>query len=329
MGCGGLTKLAKTGQFGYTLETKNMITLSCVDCQAPLVALEERCGACGRAYTRDHGILVLWPKEMPSLALEEAEHHDHDDGDATDVHQLNAPRNRFYHERLWRELLAQPAGSAFVEIGAGTGHDAAQFVGKYDLLLTDVSPHTLERTAKKLGHEHIQYAAAEGAHVPVGQASVDALYVVATFHHLPDPAAAVREYARVLKSGGVTVLAIEPNATYFRWIKYFRKFLCKLTHADPHEGSHADAEMEGFTYKQLHNYFPAAEWRDVRVEPMWLVAGWWHYVAEFLFRSLRLKKRIQLPEGLEMALVHLDELLFKIPGVKHLGWHWYVRATRV
>ncbi len=303
------------------------MVLICVDCHNQLV--ENHCSHCGRFYEQKNGILIAWPKTMDKLAEEEAEHHDEDDSDAIEVHQLNRPRNVFYHEQLWQEMRELPKGSSILEIGAGSGFDAQVLQDNYALTLTDVSPETLRRLSEKLNNPDIMYIAADGSRLPFANNSFDGIYMVATLHHLPNQQQGIHELARMVKSGGQVYIGIEPNSTYFMWIKYFRGLLCRLIHMDPHKGSHADAEMEGFSYIDLKKYFFGTEWESVTIRPIWFLAGWWHYGSEFLFRSLRLKKRFVLPSILEWLLIYLDEALFKIPGMKYLAWHWSVSAKKL
>lgn len=302
----------------------------CVDCKKPVSEAGERyiCTGCARRYERQGLVLVAWPSAMHRLAEEEAEHHDHDDSDAVEVHQLSRPRNRYYHEALWQAVRTVPRGRRVLEIGAGSGYDAEQLASDYQLILSDVSPETLARLSARLGITAARYVAADGSHLPFANASFAAVYMVATLHHLPYPGQGLAECARVLEPGGKLAIAIEPNMVYFRPIKYLRRFLCRLTRMNPEEGSHADAEMEGFSYRELELLFTTAQWQDVSIRPAWLFAGWWHYLSEFAYRAFRLKKRLILPERIEWALVRLDERLFRIPGVKHLAWHWNVTATK-
>ena len=211
--------------------------LRCVDCHYPLT--ENWCSSCGRIYQQKNGVLIAWPKNLDKLAEEEAEHHDADDGDATEVHQLNRPRNYFYHKKLWQTMKTLPSGSNILEIGAGSGFDAKELVGDYRLTLTDVSPRTLARLREMMRDKEIwrdkeiEYIAADGSHLPFADQSFAGLYLVATFHHLPNPIIGIKEFNRVLQPGGQVCVAIEPNATYFRWIKYSRNFLCRIIHTLP------------------------------------------------------------------------------------------------
>ncbi len=302
----------------------------CVDCKNLLQESKPiRCAFCGRVYEEVEGIIPCYPTNLGKLAKEEAEFHDRFDEHAIDVHQLDQPRNRLYHERLWKGLQAHvPQGARVLEVGMGSGFDALYGLSSFDLTALDISKKTLERAQTRLGREGKTYVAGDGAHVPFTNESFDGVFVVATWHHFEDPASSLAEWHRVLKHGGALVIGVEPNATYFRWIKTLRPLLCRLTHAHPHEGSHADAEMIGFSYTDLRTCFEKEQWHNLQIRPMWFLAGFFHYGLEFLFRALRLKSRLRIPWFLEKSIVYVDELFFLIPWMRYLGWHWIIMAQK-
>ena len=283
-------------------------------------------------YKENPQVRISWPSDMNDLAKDEAEHHDHDHEDPFEVHQLGSWRNRFYHKRMWRLLKKMPEGSRILEVGAGSGFDAKELLGKnYELVLSDVSPETLNRLSKRLNSssgERIHYVALDAQHLPFLNASFDAMYMVATFHHVQNPVIALREAERVLKPGALFILGVEPNLTYFRPLKFFKKMLYRLSHTDPRYISKADAEMEGFSKSQFQLLFKGKEWEDVSIRPMWFIAGFFHYMLEFIFRAFKLSKRLSLPLWFERCIVLLDEFLFKIPGFSYLAWHWIVTARK-
>lgn len=265
---------------------------------------------------------------MGELAKDEAHHHDEDDEDAREVHQLNCPRNVYYHTLIQSYITIVPKGSNVLEIGAGSGYDARALKDEYQLTLSDVSVETLNRLADTLNDGGVTYVAADGEHLPFVDNYFDGAYMVAVLHHFEHADRGLTECARVLKSGGVLVIGMEPNTFYFKWIHRFQGMLYRLTHTDPSYISKADAETKGFSYAELQKLMKAGEWQDVEIQPVWLLAGWWHYTAEFLFRALKLKKRLVLPAAVEKLIVVLDEMLFKLPLIKHLGWHWIIVAKR-
>lgn len=286
------------------------------------------CLACKRTYEQQGAPFLAWPTNMSELAREEAEYHDYFDEQAVEVHQLERPRNLIYHTRIWDMLKKVPKGGRLLEIGAGSGFDAQKLAQEYELVLTDISPKTLDRLAHALKSSNTTYVACDGEKLPFENESFAGVYMIATWHHLEHPDAGLKEAHRVLKPGGMVVMGIEPNAFYFKPIKHLRKLLCGATHTHADGGSHADAEMEGFTYKQMDVMLKSGDWTDVSIQPMWIVAGWMHYGLEFAYRAFKLKKRIVVPAGIERSLVAFDEFLFTLPLMKHVGWHWIISAKK-
>lgn len=293
------------------------------------VSLEESIFTC--TQYKDTNIQVCYAEEMSDLAKEEAHHHDHDDEDATDVHQLDAWRNEYYHAYIWKVLQGVEKGSRLLEIGAGSGYDAKHLIDDYSVVLTDVSPETLFRLQQSLGDKANRvsaYLACDGEHLPFADKQFEGVYMIAVFHHFEQPARALAECSRVLKPGGRLLLGIEPNMTYFRPLKWFQKILYRITHTDPHHISQADAQMIGFSKGQFSILLKNGDWKDISIKPMWFLVGWLHYILEFVYRAFKLKKRIRISRKVEKMLVSIDEFLFKIPGVKYLCWHWIVTARK-
>src|SRR4051812_5566504 len=103
-----------------------------------------------------------------------------------------------------------------LEIGAGTGYFTlnllrAGVVG--EAVATDISPGMLarlERSAADLGLA-VETVACEAAELPFEDDSFDLVFGHAVLHHLPDLAAAFREFRRVLRPGGRIAFCGEPS----------------------------------------------------------------------------------------------------------------------
>lgn len=98
-----------------------------------------------------------------------------------------------------------------LDVGAGTGTFLAFVHGArpaWKLSALDLSKPYLARAKKRLG-DAVEYIAAPAEKMPLKDASVDAAVSIYLFHELPPKirTAAAKEIARVLKPGGIFVLA--------------------------------------------------------------------------------------------------------------------------
>ena len=138
------------------------------------------------------------------------------------------------------------------DLGCGTGglsETLAPFVRR--VVAVDRSEDMLQTARRRLedvANVDVRKGALEA--LPIGDAELDAATLVLVLHHLPDPAAALREAARVLKPGG------------------------RLLVADmlPHDREEYRQQMGhvwlGFSDDQVRRLFAAAGFDDVRVGPL-------------------------------------------------------------
>lgn len=75
------------------------------------------------------------------------------------------------------------------------------------------------------------FLVADGSRFPFRSSAFDCVLVYGVLHHLPDPAAACREVARVLKTGGV-YFGSENNRTIFRGAFEFLQKIAALWHEE-------------------------------------------------------------------------------------------------
>lgn len=90
------------------------------------------------------------------------------------------------------------------DLGCGTGElsaSLAPFVAR--IIAVDRSGEMLEAAERRLRElPNVQVRKGDLESLPLDDAAIDAATLVLVLHHLPDPAAAIRETARVLKPGG-------------------------------------------------------------------------------------------------------------------------------
>ncbi|MCM9076673.1 MULTISPECIES: methyltransferase domain-containing protein [Streptomyces] len=101
-------------------------------------------------------------------------------------------------------------GTRAVDLGCGTGRAMpalrAQVGPRGHVLGVDLTPAMLAAAARHGRTRHGDLLAADCTRLPLARASVDGIFSAGLLDHLPDPAAALREWARVTAADGVLLL---------------------------------------------------------------------------------------------------------------------------
>lgn len=165
----------------------------------------------------------------------------------------DAMREGYFTEEVRKAAIAR-AGlnpeSVVADVGTGTGFMLAGLAPLVKQVYGfDNSPEMLEVARKNLsGSINVELRISEGGSLPLADDSLDAIFANMYLHHVPDPAAAVAEMARVLKPGGRLV----------------------ITDLDRHNHEWMRAEMAdvwmGFDRTQVEEWYRAAGLSDVKVE---------------------------------------------------------------
>lgn len=119
--------------------------------------------------------------------------------------------------KLGKALGHDPgAFSRALEIGAGTGYFGLNLMlaGAVEgLVATDISPGMLQALSESAAdlRLEVETACCKASSLPFADGSFDLVFGHAVLHHLPDLDAAVREFRRVLRPGGVIAFCGEPS----------------------------------------------------------------------------------------------------------------------
>ncbi len=125
---------------------------------------------------------------------------------------VQAPHPIVTRDRL-REVMRPEPGERILEIGPGTGYytlDIAEWVGpegKVEIfdLQQEFLDHTVGRATER-GLANVVPTQGDATALPYEDASMDAAVLTAVLGEIPDPLAALREIARVLKPTGRLVV---------------------------------------------------------------------------------------------------------------------------
>lgn len=148
---------------------------------------------------------------------------------------------RVYEDRCDRVALRAfmpPAGERLLEVGAGFGRLADEYGGYRQVVLLDPSGPLLSAARERLAHDaRYEIVTGDAFRLPFADASFDTVVCIRVVHHFADPRLAIREFARVLRPGGVLVL----ESSNKRNLKAIAAYLLRRQSWSPFErGSHDD-----------------------------------------------------------------------------------------
>jgi arsenite methyltransferase len=135
----------------------------------------------------------------------------------------NAPPNSYFAEvaEQWDEMRSGyftehlrdaaidkahlPPHAVVADVGTGTGFVAAGLASRTDRVMGfDASPDMLAVARRNLAQfNNVEFREATGDQLPVSGEMFDGVFANMYLHHAPDPLAAIKEMARVLKIDGV------------------------------------------------------------------------------------------------------------------------------
>lgn len=278
---------------------------------------------------RDNGILYCVSEESARHEIKkvEMETYSHRADEFSEQHMLSLPMQEYYSLAPIRSL---PKGSVVVELGGGDARFGFQLMREgYSVIESDIAPGTVARVkdvAERHGLHNGAFAVIDAEDLPFKNASIDAVLMVATFHHLPDVKKALNEFHRVLKPGGKVVLLREPASwqyTAFGWLyDLLRHVLRSRNH---NHISHADDETHGFTRAKVHELFSPI-FSDVELVPVQYVEK--IYLQYVILKNKFLKKEFQPAAWICRPLQMIDAVIKKMPVLKNTTWDWDIIATK-
>jgi demethylmenaquinone methyltransferase / 2-methoxy-6-polyprenyl-1,4-benzoquinol methylase len=129
----------------------------------------------------------------------------------------------------WRRVVARaarPEDATVLDVAAGPGNVATELVarGAREVVALDLSERML-RVGYERGHQGIRWVNGDALALPFEDASFDALTISFGLRNVPDPEAAAREFARVLRPGGRVVVCEFAAPTWRPFREVYRRYL--------------------------------------------------------------------------------------------------------
>jgi demethylmenaquinone methyltransferase/2-methoxy-6-polyprenyl-1,4-benzoquinol methylase len=142
----------------------------------------------------------------------------------------------FGQDRHWRRMAARAVapgpGEVIVDVASGTGALARELLaasgGRARVVALDFSPAMLATGAARehaRGTHRLLWCNADGTRLPFADASVDALTIAFGLRNLPEPAAGLAEFSRVVRPGGRLVVLEFSDPVWAPLRQVYRRYL--------------------------------------------------------------------------------------------------------
>jgi SAM-dependent methyltransferase len=235
-------------------------------------------------------------------------------------------------EWLVRELAPKPDDTV-LELGAGpgdTGFAAATIVGEGGRLIsTDFAPDMVDvarRRGAELGLDNVDYRVMDAERIELDSDSVDGVLCQSGYMLMPDPATALFETRRVLRTGGRLALSVWGGPEDNPWASVAGRILVERGHMPAPEpgapgvfsmaGGRTRALLEGAGFTAVRTEEVGMRWvfNDLEDYESWLteVAGAFAMAIRGLSEGEREAFRTQLEEAVRPFAV---DGRCEIPGV--------------
>jgi demethylmenaquinone methyltransferase/2-methoxy-6-polyprenyl-1,4-benzoquinol methylase len=129
----------------------------------------------------------------------------------------------------WRRVTAaaaRPEGAEVLDVAAGPGNVAVELVrqGAAAVTALDLSFNMLWEGARQR-HDGVSWVNGDALALPFPDASFDAVTISFGLRNVPDPEAALAEFARVLRPGGRAVVCEFADPTWRPFREVYRRYL--------------------------------------------------------------------------------------------------------
>jgi demethylmenaquinone methyltransferase / 2-methoxy-6-polyprenyl-1,4-benzoquinol methylase len=180
----------------------------------------------------------------------------------------------------WRRVTAaaaRPEGAHILDVAAGPGNVAVELVrqGAAQVTALDLSFNMLWQGARR-GHVGISWVNGDALALPFPDASFDAVTISFGLRNVPDPEAALAEFARVTRPGGRVVVCEFADPTWAPFREVYRRYLVGalpkvaqvVSSSAPAYRYLADSILAWPDRRTLADWIDAAGYDEVRVRDL-------------------------------------------------------------
>jgi len=227
-------------------------------------------------------------------------------------------------------MLRLPKDSLVLELACGVRADGLELAQKgLAVIESDISLESVlkaKELAKQEGVENQTYfMVADAENLPLASSSLDACFIAASFHHLPNQKKALSEMKRCVKPGGYIIFGVEPNSwpyyTIFPLLKPI-KWLIRRKRKRAYD-SIANDTTHGFSKRTLSKLFVHAGLEILEILPVKFFSEYYESDVR-LFQRLFPQKNIRASKKFTQFILRIDRTLAYLPIVNLFPWHWNV-----
>lgn len=221
--------------------------------------------------------------------------------------------------------------SIFLELGGGNGRFALKLMEEgYSVIESDIAEGSVAKVKQVIEKNNVKngiYAIIDAEKLPFKNETIDAIFMVASLHHLPNPFLAISEMCRVLKHGGQLLILREPAS----WQYYFfypiyqiiRKVLRKKNNKPI---SLADDITFGFSKNKIKKLL-APSFKNIKIVPVhFLRKIYTNYIV--LKSKFTKKKYIGNKKIIKILKTIDDKIISNIPVINNLSWDWDIYCEK-
>lgn len=231
-----------------------------------------------------------------------------------------APENRFILGHL-----GDVNGKTLLDLGCGAGENSVYFALKgARCTATDYSPGMIEKALELAAANGVQIEARtmNAMEIEFPADTFDIVYAANLLHHLPDPAAALREMQRVLKPGGKACFwdPLRHNPV----INVYRRLATEVRSED-------ETPLDIKITKFVESLFSETAYDTFWLTTLWIFLRFYfiervnpnqeRYWKKIIAESARLERTYR-------RLERLDRAVKKAPFMKRFAWSIAVVATK-
>ena len=164
-----------------------------------------------------------------------------------EAHAADGAYNAHYDRPAVLSLLGEVRGLRVLDAACGPGYYTAELLARgAEVAAFDASPEMLELTRARVGDGVRLERAVLGESLPFADEEFDVVVCALAIHYADDRPAAFREFARVLRPGGIAVFSTQHPTT-----DWLRK-----------GGSYFDVRQEEDVWERLGEEFTVRFWRE-------------------------------------------------------------------